>query len=94
VLADPYALICDVVNTNGIQPGDLLSVAQVAAYLGCSASTVYRHCRSGELGYFRLGPSGDIRISNYHLEWFLRSHLDKATDQARGDAVAAGKASQ
>jgi excisionase family DNA binding protein len=81
-------------NTNGIQPGDLLSVAQVAAFCGCSASTIYRAIRSGRLGYFRLGPSGDIRISNYHLEWWLQGHLDKATDQARGDAVPAGKASQ
>ena len=49
------------------QKSDVMTLSEVAAYLNCHPSTVYRLLEGGELPAFRLG--GDWR--------FLRSEVDK-----------------
>jgi excisionase family DNA binding protein len=63
-------------NANALAPGDLLTVAEVAAFLHCSAATVYRFVAEGKLEHFRLGtPTGRIRIPGVAVEAFLQRHI-------------------
>lgn len=49
-----------------LNPGDWLTVNEVAAWLGVSRKTVLRRIESGDLAAIRLSePRGHLRISTY-----------------------------
>ena len=59
--------------------GVLMTPRQTAEYLSVGVHSVYRWCKTGDLGCFQM-PGGGIRISGSHLHGFLRE---------RGGALAA-----
>ena len=56
---------------------DLLEVEEVARYLGVKQTTIYRWCREGQMGCFKIGKSWRIRPSA--VEEFLREREQPAT---------------
>ena len=64
--------------TTAAQRHQYLSVAQVAAELGCSQATIRRRIRTGELIATRLGQSRNsaVRVSRGALQaWLERGEL-------------------
>jgi excisionase family DNA binding protein len=62
---------------------DLLTVAEVAAELRCSKSTVRRALAEGKLPFFRLrGEHSEIRVPFHGLEELVRPALHRAMDEA------------
>jgi excisionase family DNA binding protein len=53
-------------------PGPIMTVRDVAAYLNCHYSTVYRLLRSGAIPGFRLG--GDWRFRREDLDRWISDH--------------------
>jgi excisionase family DNA binding protein len=51
---------------------ELLRVDEVAARLRCSRASVYRRVADGQLGAFRLGATGPLRIARGDVEALLR----------------------
>jgi excisionase family DNA binding protein len=51
-------------NENPTSPFDLLTVAETAAYLRVSKSTVWRWCGNGKLLAFRVGRGWRVRRSD------------------------------
>jgi excisionase family DNA binding protein len=67
-------------------PGALLTPAQVAVFLSCSVSSVYRWVSAGALPAFRLGGgTGRLRLPFVSVEQFLKGQIG---DELAGDATA------
>lgn len=60
---------------------DILSVTQVAAYLGVSRQTVYRLMRSGQLGYVMVGSRR--RVPRQGLDALLAAGYQAILDGPR-----------
>jgi excisionase family DNA binding protein len=73
-----------------LNPGELYTVHEVAVFLRCSPSSVYRAIRTGDLGYFRLGSTGDYRVSGIHLQNFLEAGLRQDIDDYEQELAASG----
>ena len=56
-----------------------------------SKSSIYRWTSGDDpqLGFFRLGENGDIRVAGAHLLTFLREHWN-AVDQEQDELIAGG----
>jgi excisionase family DNA binding protein len=63
---------------------ELLSVSEVAAYLGVSRPTVYRLMRTGELEYSLVGTRR--RVSRVALDAMLARTLQAVQDAAKEEA--------
>jgi excisionase family DNA binding protein len=57
----------------------LLTVAQVAAYLGWHPEVVRRHLRAGDLRGRRVGSSWRVTLPD--LTAFIRRHRGRAADE-------------
>ena len=58
---------------------ELLTVPEVAAYLGLSADAVYRLCRSNRLAHFRVGQKGGkILVRRRDARRYLRGCFVKS----------------
>jgi excisionase family DNA binding protein len=55
-----------------IEHGSLWSASDVARRLGISRMSVYRRIRSGELEAYRVGESGEYRITPEAVDELLR----------------------
>jgi len=61
----------------------LLTVKQVAAYLGTHEQTIYKLIRNGELPAFQpRGPNSSLRISEHVLAEWLEGRLGRNGDEA------------
>jgi len=75
-------------------PGAYLSVAEVAAELGCSEPTVRRRIRTGELPPVKLGEGRNsaVRVPRAGLEawlWGPRKRMSNRLDLAGTDLLGA-----
>ncbi len=52
------------------QPNELLTVAEVAAYLKLSRRTAWRWCKNGRLPAFKVGHQW--RVAQHDLDEFIR----------------------
>jgi excisionase family DNA binding protein len=53
---------------------EMLTVAEVALTLRCSAATVYRHIQAGSLAATRTSRHGNYRIRRSALAAYLKSN--------------------
>jgi excisionase family DNA binding protein len=58
-----------------------LSIPETAQYFGVSTRTVRRWNDSGELGYMRVGASGQPRISREMIAEFVEANLAQVREQ-------------
>jgi excisionase family DNA binding protein len=70
------------VNVTEVSPGDMLTVTEAGAFLGCSESTVRRLLRKGELIWLRHGHTGRVVIPGTAVEQFLHLQLLDAVAEA------------
>lgn len=67
----------------------LMSVEQVAEYLGCSPANVYRMVDVGLIAYSRIGPGkGRIVFDPADVKFYVQSRRVPATRRPRRVAVA------
>jgi excisionase family DNA binding protein len=72
-------------------PGSLLRPAEVASLLDVSLSQVYRWIRSGQLGAFRLGERGGLRVPAVLLERFLAPRTVATAEKITARAALAAR---
>ena len=59
-----------ILKTQSVQQGQLLTIAEVAAYLKLSRRTAWRWCKSGRLPAFKVGHQW--RVAQRDLDEFIR----------------------
>lgn len=62
------------------QPGDILTIDEVASYLKAGKRTVYRLAAGSKIPAFKLG--GTWRFRRAELDQWIASQIGEATDSA------------
>jgi excisionase family DNA binding protein len=60
-----------------VEPGQLWTLDEVAAYLRVSPTTIRRWTNAGKLPCYRLGTKGERRFSAEKVALFLAEHEQK-----------------